>query len=172
MPEIQALRDIVENNPWHNNQSVFEHTKQVIKSLKQHTNNQLLLLATLFHDIAKAESLIQDGKSNTTMCPDHEAKGGVMMDTIGPEIGLTGDDLQYVKRIIEMHGLPHLLVNALMEHNNEEDKKRNFFMQTGLYAKDLLIHALADMEGSDLPRIDPVLFQKRKKIIEKLIKEC
>lgn len=146
IPEIQALHDVIENNPWHRNQSVFKHTQQVLKALKKYTNNELLILATLFHDIAKPKTLIYEGK-HTTVCPNHEEKGRIMMDVIGPRIGLRGDELQYVKRIIEMHGLPHLLVNELVKHN-----------------------ALADMEGSDLPRINLKLFEKRKKIIEELIK--
>ena len=169
IPEIQALRDVVENNPWHKDQSVFEHTKLVVEALKKYTDNELLLLATLFHDIAKPCTFFRDEKTVMTICVDHEKKGSEMMDTIGPRIGLTEKDLSYVKRIIKHHDMPHILVNNIVEQKDVERLKNDYFTKTGNLAQDLLLHARADMEGSSLSEINSELFEKRKKIIEELM---
>lgn len=172
IPEIQALRHVIEDNPWHAKQSVFDHTKAVVEAFKKYTDNELLILATLFHDIAKPITFSQDEKTGMTMCFGHEKKGSEMMDVIGSRIGLVGKDLAYVKQIVKNHDAPHQLINKLMENNNDEAIKQEFFLSMGSIAKDLLIHALADMEGSNLLSLNPDLFTKRKILFEDLIKNC
>ena len=170
IPEIQALRNVVENNPWHKDQSVFVHTKNVVEALQKYTKNELLLLAALFHDIAKPKTFTRDRKTKMTLCVDHEKKSAEMMAEIGPKIGITGKDLKYVTTVIQSHCLPALLLNELLLGKSREKHSKEYFLKTGVFARDLLLHLLADMEGGDLATLDPELFRKQKEIIQNLLK--
>ena len=91
LPEFYELKDVVENNAWHNDDVVFTHTLAVLKKLGEitkrannkinsylsqkvdgNTRGQLLFLATLFHDIAKPETFASE--EGSTLCPDHERR--------------------------------------------------------------------------------------------------
>jgi len=69
LPELYELKDVIENNAWHKNDSVFSHTIAVLEKLEeiekaasknvnsclnqrigQHTRKQIFFLATLFHE--------------------------------------------------------------------------------------------------------------------------
>jgi len=91
LPEFYELKDVVENNAWHNDDVVFTYTLAVLKKLEGitkrannkinsylsqkvdgNTRGQLLFLATLFHDIAKPETFASE--EGSTLCPDHERR--------------------------------------------------------------------------------------------------
>lgn len=92
VPELYDLKNVVENNDWHDQEPVFDHTlfvlnclEKVVPKLKMgirkklqeivdiNSRENLLWLATVFHDIAKKETLLVEGKIRR--CPSHEAAG-------------------------------------------------------------------------------------------------
>ena len=99
LPEFFELKNFVENNSWHNNDSIFNHTLAVLEELEkllksinnkikvylnqkidEHTRKDLLFLGTLFHDIAKSNTLIKNG--DLTSCPKHEEEGSEKVQAI------------------------------------------------------------------------------------------
>lgn len=105
-PEYYQLKKVTENGPWHLNQNVFDHVVAVFASLEEvlklkfleknekekiikylnkkigkYLRKELLIIATLLHDIAKADLLIKD-KNENTQCPGHEVIGASMVKTL------------------------------------------------------------------------------------------
>jgi hypothetical protein len=103
LPEYYALSLVSENNPWHVNQNVFDHSVAVFVGLEgvlklnflkgihkikiqkhldekigKSARKELLIVATVLHDIAKKDLLIKLPSGNT-VCPAHEVIGSTIV---------------------------------------------------------------------------------------------
>jgi len=112
LPEIYELKEVIENTIGHINRSVFNHTLDVLENLEKLINKnnkkQLLILAVLFHDVGKKETLrIKDGK---TSCPGHESVSAEKTANILKRFHLSPAEKDYVVRIISNHGKLHDLM--------------------------------------------------------------
>lgn len=128
IPEFYRLEDIIENNPWHNEESVFNHTISVLdnlekiihnskKSIKQALNKiidknsrkNLLYVAALLHDIGKKETIADLG-GGVRGCPGHEKKGVQKTKKILKLFNLSPKELKIITDIVESHGVTHDIV--------------------------------------------------------------
>ncbi len=178
IPEFYELEEIVENNDWHINQSVFKHTLSVLKNLNnlfrkytfefgkplnakisKYSRKQLLFIAALLHDIAKKETI--KNHKRFTECPHHEAKGAVKARKILMRFDLSQKEKDFVIKIIRKHGLTHKLPVSNGKYF-AAFKKRNedIFLE-------LILLAIADMQGTMLKIRSPDDFKKRFEFYEK-----
>jgi putative nucleotidyltransferase with HDIG domain len=166
--ELQPLQHLTEINDWHNHQTVFDHTQLVVSAainilstlspelrslLKEEidtkSKEELIIVATLFHDIGKINTFRQDNGKTTTI--GHETEGAKMIGPILMKYNFSPDQIAYVTWLIEEHGN---FSNFLIQDENQ-------FLQTCQILKnegDLLgitILGKADLEGSDYFESNP-----------------
>ncbi|MFH0869979.1 MAG: HD domain-containing protein [archaeon] len=124
LPEIYELKKIIEINPWHDHDSVFDHTLSVMKNLSlvekklgkkgkallgrkigPHSRKGLLFLAATLHDIAKGETLrIHVG---LTSCKGHDILGAEKAKKMLNRFNLSAKEKAFIVGIIRMHHLVH-----------------------------------------------------------------
>ena len=176
-PEVYALKNVVENNAWHDNESVFDHTMNVLYMLEQikkycskrvknyleqtlddNTQWETLYVGGLLHDRGK-ESTLKNTQSGTT-CPGHEGKGAKIISSTLNKIFLSDLEQRIVKKIVEYHGHP----NNIIHPNNEnlEEQYDKLMSQQSDISVELNILALADTLSSKPLRINnPKEFKMR-----------
>jgi UTP:GlnB (protein PII) uridylyltransferase len=196
IPEFYRLKTVIENNDWHDNQNVFDHTlnvmKEILKILKLdfikdkklrvkiiHTLNSkienysrrgLLFFATLLHDIAKVETL-QINESKRTSCPNHETEGSLKVGQIGLRFGLGKDDILFVKEIVRAHGIPHTTIDIKKDKDTllkDFEKIKNNYPKIYL---ELLLLAMADTLGSDLEKNLPNEYNFRINFLKEVLND-
>ncbi len=62
-PEIELMKNTVQNHPYHRYNNVFEHSIEVLDNIK--SKKIYLRIAALFHDIGKSKTLTIDEKGIT-----------------------------------------------------------------------------------------------------------
>ncbi len=177
IPEFYNLKSVVENNDWHHKENVFDHTLSVLKNLdktllnlnkgtKQFLNEKvgtinrknLLRVATLFHDIAKKETLVKN--INSTLCPNHESKGSLKTKEILKRFNLSDKENKFILSIVKNHGLIHRILPPENQNFRKEfaNFKKRFFHN--IYSE-LILLAFADTAGSYLKKTHPAEFKSR-----------
>lgn len=186
IPELYDLKRVVENNDWHYKENVFDHTLSVLdhlektllnlnKKAKQYLDKKidsvsrknLLIIATVFHDIAKKETIVKS--NNLTFCPDHENKGSIKAGEILKDFELSDKELKFILNIIKNHGLLH---NILPTENKSFIKKFSSFKKQfshNIYTE-LILFAFADTAVSYLKITNPAEFKSRISFYKKEIK--
>lgn len=117
-PLFLRLKNVVENNPWHDHESVYDHsikTKDIAKReisgdfitnpeakklFLQFVNEDfygmrradLMILAALLHDVGKLEAI-----------QGHEVKGGEITPHFLKELNLTDRQIEYIAKIVGTH---------------------------------------------------------------------
>lgn len=117
-PFFLKLKDVVENNPWHDHESVFDHlikTKNIalreidgefitnvesrsafLKFVNENLDGRrkvdLMVLAALLHDVGKLETI-----------QGHEAKGEEIVSQFLKELNLTDRQIEYISKIVGSH---------------------------------------------------------------------
>lgn len=144
IPEFYELEKIIENNPYHNNESVFNHTLSALTELEKlfekinkrvknylaqkvdfHSRRELLFFAAVFHDIGKKETLKIE--NNITKCPKHEKMSVEKLRKIIPRFDLSEKEKEIVIETIKNHGFFH---DALNYPKENLDKKIKEFQET------------------------------------------
>jgi hypothetical protein len=140
IPEFYELKDIIENNDWHDNDSVFNHTLTVLGKLEKilkdvkgeildyldrkvsgYTRRELLSLAVLLHDVAKKETIIK--KNAKTSCPNHEEKSAIKANRILSRFDLSEKEKELIIRLIKHHDTIHLILKMdTAKRDREFDK--------------------------------------------------
>lgn len=185
------LRETVENNGWHNRDTVYSHTLSVFRNLihdlelgfvadesvRVRLNEQLgltvgkisrrdtLLVAALFHDVAKPDTIVKD-KNGQDACPNHEAKSADKARQILTGRGFDEADISRICAIIAYHSLPHGITNPdFSEENSQKILVVAQNLKPGQDQADifpeLMLLGLADTQGSQLPDNNPVEFALR-----------
>lgn len=190
LPECYDLSSAVENNPWHKNQNVFDHVVGVFEGLEKvlmfefldensrdkvnsilqekvekHSRREILIVATILHDIAKAHTLIKNEKTGMTACPGHEMIGSYLSHEMGKRFGLSGKSIDQLQAIILYHGFVHEILTLSIRKGQQEKYFNLSKKMTRNCYIELLILAYADMLGCDLPRVNPQDFVKREELI-------
>lgn len=185
LPEFFELEDFVENNAWHNNDSVFNHTLAVLEELEkllkninnkinsylnqkvdENTKRELLFLGTLFHDIAKSDVLVKT--SDSTSCPKHEEVGSEKVKSILDRFDLSDREKATVANIVKYHGEIHIILdpnndNRIDEQFNKfKSERHDIFME-------LILLAMADTLGSQLKDNNPDNFKFRIDFYKRII---
>jgi putative nucleotidyltransferase with HDIG domain len=208
IPELYKLKDIVENNPWHNEESVFDHTisvlnnlEKIIRTLKKkvkqdlnkiiekHSRKDLLIVATLFHDIGKGETIISLD-SGVRCCPDHERVGAKKIEKILRRFNLSKKESKIITDIVRNHGVIHDIVGlrdkdfrkdiakehslthavAGLEKKDFQKEYKNFKKKFPDIYLELILLAFADTVGSYLKKTKPAEFRHRINFYKKELK--
>lgn len=118
------------------------------------TKGDVLLFATAFHDIAKPQTFTinSDGK---TACPNHEALGADISKEILIRNGFQKEVVQRAAAIIVNHAKPHMILNPAFTEEKRAEELAKFREEHPDIYLDLLIHAMADTQGSQLAEKNP-----------------
>lgn len=128
LPEFYQLRNVVENfPPWHYQESVYDHTLAVLceerkiyrssllsrrqieqlqqKPFSEYSRQDLLHLASVFHDVGKLKTFVQNPETEKTSCAGHEEKGAEMTrEILSREFIIRPEEVQRVSELIAQHG--------------------------------------------------------------------
>ena len=177
LPEFYELKKVIENNPWHNNESTFTHTLAVLNELQKFFKNnknaklklylnkkidayrrkELLFLAIVLHDLGKKETIITKGKISSF--PNHEKISVRKARKILRNFNLTGKEKDIVLGIIKDHSHIHDIVRpenfTLAKQFNEIKKiSKNYFIE-------LIIMVMADTTAGFLKTTNPSEYKFR-----------
>ena len=184
IPELYELEEVVENNPWHNNDRVLGHTISVLVELKQvfeklnnktkayldkkigtYSRKELLFLATLFHDIGKKETYKKE--NDIARCPGHEEVGALKLENILTRFDLSESEKKFIIEIVRNHGVIHEILNYPEE--NPEKKVEEFKEGHPNTFLEIILLAVADMVGSQLKENNLEDFKFRIDFLNKII---
>ena len=184
IPDFYELEEIVENNPWHNNDNVLNHTISLLKELEElikklkdkikvyldkkidtHSRKELLFLATLFHDIGKKETYIRE--KDITECLGHEEVGATKLKAILLKFDLSEKEREFVIKLVRNHGFLHEILSYPEE--NLEKKTEEFKGKNPDIFLELILLSIADMCGSQLKLNNPEEFNFRMNFLNKII---
>lgn len=193
-PEYYELKKIVENNLWHNNQNVLDHVTRVFEELEsilkfdslssdqknflqkylsvtvgKRTRNEILIVATLLHDIAKTDTFIKQA-DGTAYCPGHDLLGSEKVKLFSDRFDLGKNDEEKVKRIIKYHYYTSEIINSMIIKGNEEKYLKEFINTVGDIAIELILLMQADLFGSDLEKNDKKSFDDSVRLLEWMLK--
>ncbi len=186
LSEFFELKNYVENNGWHNNDSVFNHTLTVLEELEKllktinnkinsylnqkvdnYTRKDLLFLGTLFHDIAKSDSFVESDES--TSCLKHEELGGEKVKSILNRFDLSNREKDIVIRIVKYHGEIHVILEP--KNDKLEEQYQKFKSECHDIFMELILLAMADTLGSQLKDNNPEEFNFRIDFYKKIIND-
>jgi len=155
IPEFYELKKVVENNLWHNEESVFDHTLSVLDNLEKIIRNSkkeikeiliqivdrnsrknLLEVAALLHDIGKKETIISF--NDVKKCPGHEKKGAKKAEKILRRFALSKKEFKIITDIIRNHGVIHDIIGL-----------GNIGFQKDITKEHSLTHAVVGLENKN-----------------------
>ena len=196
IPELYALRDCIEINPWHDHQSVFDHTTACLASfeefldelffskkqhdvkllayLKEHvysiSRTDLIRLGILFHDIAKPVTYELDATTGMSNCPHHEVHSALLTSNLSYAFDIPRGAVRTVSQLALLHMNVNTVVNTAMQGDAAE--VFNSFHETvaDLYLPLLLI-SRSDALGSDFPTLDSDTCATRTAVIDEAIRQ-
>ena len=196
LPELYELKNTIEHSlPFHDRQPVFDHILEVFKSLREllkldfvnnaerkgkienhlnkrignFTRRELLLQASLLHDIAKdiAVKELPDGR---LVCPKHDEAGAGAVKDFKSRFGWTENDMTFVKGLIKRHLTMADLIDEVWKEPARKDATMNkikaFCGESCL--EDLLL-GWADSNGLDLKTLDPGYLKSRADVCREMI---
>jgi len=173
IPEFYELEEIVENDDWHNNDSVLNHTLTVLEKLEEllknirgkiakylnreitnYTRKDLLFLAAVFHDIGKKEMFAKE--NNKTSCQNHEKESARKANKILSRLDLSKKEKDLIRQIIKYHNVIPPIVEPNNNKLNEEfagiqKNYSNIFLE-------ILLLSMADLLGNQLRENNPAEF--------------
>ena len=177
LPEFYELKTVIENNPWHDNESTFVHTLAVLEELQKiisgnldqklindldqnidtHTRKELLFLATVFHDLGKKETIIK--KDVYSFFPKHEEVSVTKAGEILKKIELTGKEVAFVLNIIKNHTAVHSIVSE--DNPNIHAQFLELKSMNKEYFSELILMVWADTSSGQLKETEPKNFRFR-----------
>jgi UTP:GlnB (protein PII) uridylyltransferase len=171
LPEFYSLKNNIENNPWHLNQTTFNHTILVLQALEKNikkyknlekylnqkveknTRRDILFLATLFHDIAKPQCQIIS-KEKWIIFPNHEKESAILAKKILKNFDLTSKEINLITKIIKNHDKFQIITNG---KNVEENFKKEIKKLKSHFIELLLLNK-SDTEGSNINDLMPEIY--------------
>ena len=186
LPELYELKTVVENSRQvHQHDSVFDHTLRVYEKLSLllserrfpeldetiggFTRKDLLLITALFHDLGKKETITI--KNGFTSCPNHE----VISTEKTAKILSRFEDVDEKAKIqilylVRHHGAFFEIVKS--NNPTREQDVQDYLKGHRDYLPELILHAMADIMGSQLEQTYPEEYDFRIKELEKLLDKC
>lgn len=189
-PEYYELASVTENGLWHSNQNVLDHVisvysgletvlefndlelgqKDVLKKyLSEEVGNQtrqnILKVATLLHDIAKADLLLKK-PDGTTGCPGHDLIAAGRVKNFSERFDLNSKAESYVERIVRYHGFISEILNLMIANQDKEKYFRIFNETVNDVGIELTLLMHADLLGCDLEKGDKKGYDDRITLLE------
>ena len=180
IPELFELENVIQNNPWHDNEPVFNHTilvatelnsllKTVSNKIKEYLNQkiknysrkELLILAAVFHDIGKKETL------KDTVFLGHEKMGAEKIFNIISRFDLAKKEREFVIKLVGNHGFIHDILNYPAD--KPEKKWQKFREENPDISLEVVLLTKADTLVSHLKNSKPKEFSFRISFIDKII---
>lgn len=180
IPELYELEKVIQNNPWHDNESVFNHTLSVVAELnnllkpvsdkikeylnhkiKNYSRKELLILIAIFHDMGKKET------EKKALFSGHEELSAEKFSNIVSRFDLSQEEKHFAGEIIRNHGFIHEILNYPEDKPEEKwqkfkDKNPDIYIEVALLTK-------ADTLVSHLKNSKPNEFAFRISFIDKII---
>lgn len=113
-----------------------------------------LFFAALYHDVAKPSTKsLDEGKRIRFF--DHDIKGAEVASKRGQAFNLSKDEIERIKKIIRNHMRFHFFTNRLENSQEEPSHKAiyHFFRDSGDAGVDLVLLGLADLRGTQGPKL-------------------
>jgi putative nucleotidyltransferase with HDIG domain len=166
-PEISKLAGVDQIGA-HHHKDVFEHTLLVVDNVATLTENPVMRLAALVHDIAKPKTKRFDPQDGWTF-HGHEDLGSRMMRSIGKRMKLSEDMNSKVSKIVLLHMRP---INLTKEEVTDSAVRR-LIVDAGEDLEDLMTLCRADITSSKPNKVKryltqfDILRQRISEVIEK-----
>ncbi|MDO8428133.1 MAG: HD domain-containing protein [Candidatus Diapherotrites archaeon] len=175
LPELYVLQSIIENNESHFFDSVFHHCIVTFQSMQTlllnqnflessfsslvetHSKKELLLLAALFHDIGKKDTLVQTG--SISKFPGHEEQGYLVVQPVLKRFDLTVKEQAWIAELIRQHGKIHELLE--LSGSNFDAKFKEIRADLKSFFPELCLLTWADVLGSQLLILNPDKFNHK-----------
>lgn len=176
LPEFYELKNVIENGNWHNHESTFEHTLNVLynyvkflikskgkisgylnKKINTYQVKDLIYLAILFHDLGKKETIIKSGDKSSF--PLHEKISATKSRRILKKFNLSASENEFVLEIIKKHSYLHSIVE--MDNKKLEQQFNGLKKKMPRYIVGLVILVMADTINSHLKVTMPEKYKFR-----------
>ncbi len=194
MPELYELESVIENNPWHSSQNVFDHTVSVLSQLETimqfdflfkdskealseyistaingYSVKEIAIIVALMHDIGKKATFTVNSGTGMTDCSDHGEVGANLTEAILQRLGVSKKTSAQISKLVRKHGDIHEVVNRILLYNEPEKEWTSFKkISRSLYIL-FILQGYADTAGSDLLKLNPKDYKKREIIYREAI---
>ena len=127
--DFKLLKDTLENNVCHDNESIYDHTLEIVKKLTEslsldylhkqgakhlaqtyfkqrigkYSRAELFILSAFLHDLGKKET-IQINEDGTTSCPGHEKVSANISKEALHKLKFKKEDVEYIYNVVKLHG--------------------------------------------------------------------
>jgi len=152
-PEISALAG-VEQVGLHHHKDVFEHTLLVVDKIAEFTDDPILRLAALVHDVAKPKTKRFVQQQGWTF-HGHEDVGARMMKGMGRRLKLSEEDTSKLSKLVALHMRP---INLTHEEVTDSAVRR-LIVDAGEDLDSLLTLCRADITSSKPNKVKRYLEQ-------------
>jgi len=180
IPELSALRSVVEHNDWHDDDALQQSLRlfQWVKGLPgslletvsafeaavhvlltspvdpergQYTTHDLLAFAALIHDVGKAETF-QRLPDGRTHCPRHEVVSARLAPNICAHFDFTPMETRFITALVRAHGEPYALFKemATLPASQRHEQIRHFQADHADHLLPVLLLACGDLLTSHL----------------------
>jgi hypothetical protein len=185
LPELDALREVVEHSDWHDDDvlaqslRLFHWVRQLPASLPgtvnaaaetvqtllstlvdpqggPYTTRDLLAFAALVHDTGKAETY-RRLPDGATRCPGHEAVSARIADDLCARFDFSSAETRFITGLVGAHGEPYALFKRIASLPTVQ-RQQEILRFEAEHAGDLLpllLLALGDLTTSQLCSIQP-----------------
>lgn len=183
LPEVYEMKDVVENNEWHNNEDIFSHILKVLNNfetfLRKNRNNKirtymnkrvdfakikdLIFFSILLHDMGKKWTVQK--KKNIINFPGHEIISAKKSKKILNRFFLSDREKNIILCMIKNHTALHIIVDPENKNLGKDFKK--FYKKKELDMIGFVLLVMMDTLNSYLKKTKPeqynfrVLFYKK-----------
>jgi poly(A) polymerase len=166
-PEISQLAGVEQIGP-HHHKDVFEHTLMVVDQVATLTENPVMRLAALVHDMAKPRTKRFAPATGWTF-HGHEDLGARMMKTVGKRLKLPEEVNAKLCKLVALHMRP---INLTREEVTDSAVRR-LIVDAGEDLEDLLILCRADITSSKPNKVKRYLeqFDQLRRRLEEVVEK-
>ena len=146
-PELIALHG-VETQKGHKHKDVYYHTLKVLDNIAEHSDDLILRLAALYHDIGKPKTKRFIQNVGWTY-HGHEEVGARMFENIAKKLRIPSRDIKRVAKLIRLHLRPI----AVAKEEVTDSAIRRLMVEAGDDIETLLILCRADITSKNKERV-------------------
>ncbi|MEA1985913.1 MAG: CCA tRNA nucleotidyltransferase, partial [Candidatus Marinimicrobia bacterium] len=142
-PELSALKGVEKKNGYFH-KDVWKHTIEVVDNITKYTDNPILRLIALFHDVGKPNTKRYKSNIGWTYYA-HEDVGAKMFEKIGKRLKLSTKEINYITKLIKLHLRPI----AIASEKVTDSAVRRLMVDAGDDINDLLSLCRADITSKN-----------------------